>query len=183
MLFVRVYLCVLFIRVYHQTDHTSEDRTGREPCYKGTPYICVCLIKARSLHNCHLTVHTLRYGMKLPQGAINLPGGGPSVCDGRSPIFSGPCLCMHKKFWSPFLLSLRNWPPPLRPHQKFLSHPDKQTVPLNIQRPSGLTFTFVKIFCHFKINCDIFSFNTKNFRFQSSIILESNARFGFLFGA
>ena len=29
-------------------------------------------------------------------------------------------------------------------------------APLKIQRPSGLTFTFVKIFCHSKIKCDFF---------------------------
>ncbi len=32
-----------------------------------------------------------------------LPGGGASVCDPGSPIFSGPPLGMRKKFWSPML--------------------------------------------------------------------------------
>ncbi len=50
--------------------------------------------------------------------------GGPSVCDGRSPIFSGPPLCLRRKilvppfaygekFWSPPLTSWKNFGPPL----------------------------------------------------------------------
>ncbi len=38
-----------------------------------------------------------------------LLGGGQSVCDCRLPIFSGPPLCIRKKFWSPTLDSWKNF--------------------------------------------------------------------------
>ena len=39
--------------------------------------------------------------------------GGPSVCDGRSPIFSGPPLCIRKKILVPPLPTAKNFGPPL----------------------------------------------------------------------
>ncbi len=43
-----------------------------------------------------------------------LPGGGPSVCDGRSPIFPGPPLCLRQKnLVPPFAYGEKFWSPPL----------------------------------------------------------------------
>ncbi len=44
-----------------------------------------------------------------------LPGEGPSVCDGQSPIFSGPPFAYGKKFWSPLCVRRKILVPPFGP--------------------------------------------------------------------
>ncbi len=54
-----------------------------------------------------------------------LAGEGLSVCDGRSPIFSGPPFAYAKTFWSPLCL----WRSPLWPTEK--NGPLPLTTPKN----------------------------------------------------
>ncbi len=64
-----------------------------------------------------------------------LAGGGRSVCDGRSPIFSGPPPCIRKKNSVPPLPPGRNFGPPFSRVKKFWSPQDGRTFPsLTLQK-------------------------------------------------
>ncbi len=65
-------------------------------------------------------------------------GGGASVCDGQSPIFSGPPFACVKNFGSPFAYGEKNCGPPPLASWKNFAPPKVKEHPTHINNGGGI---------------------------------------------